>query len=215
MADGMRQEHDLDPNLQRRWADAERRLYPIAVVDDRRYVQLVETVQAAAELLQVHDTAGELADAWGQAPAIAAEAARRVGIEPAAAEVDIIAGAAFALRHREVTAAAAEAAARDRIAAATAAGQEWVVLVDRHAPGTHHHVELHLPDGLGLYTYAEPAVDDDGTVFGVDVLLLDAATGSHSDARPLWQAVCASADAWERTIQEARTRIEAGDAFTP
>ena len=88
--------------------------------------------------------------------------------------------AAFYLRYQEILEAKAQAEIQARIAEAHAQGAEWVVLYNHETPGPgrppFQRLEMHLPDGLALYTAIE--LDwEKGRVYVVEPLVLDPTTG--------------------------------------
>lgn len=97
-------------------------------------------------------------------------------------------GAAFYLRARELQEAAAGADLRERIEAARAQGQTWVLLADRqtrrYGKAMFQRLEMRLPDGFGIYTASE--LDwEKGWVYVLQPLRLDPRTGRRSGATSL------------------------------
>jgi hypothetical protein len=88
--------------------------------------------------------------------------------------------AAFYLRHREILEAQAKTEMEARIAEAQAVGDPWVTLFNTEQAGQgtpfFQRLEMHLPDGLGIYSAIE--LDwEKGRVYVVEPLVLDPASG--------------------------------------
>ena len=93
---------------------------------------------------------------------------------------DLARDAAFYLRYQEILEAKAQAEVQAKLAEAQAQGEEWVTLYDnetsRQGQTFFQKLEIHLPDGLGLYTSVE--LDwDKGRVYVLEPIVLDPATG--------------------------------------
>ncbi|MEW5961246.1 MAG: hypothetical protein AB1801_26275, partial [Chloroflexota bacterium] len=93
---------------------------------------------------------------------------------------DLAREAAFYLRYREILEAKAGVEIQAKIAEAQAQGAAWVTLYDhetaRHGQTFFQRLDIHLPDGLGLFTTVE--LDwEKGRVYVLEPVQLDPATG--------------------------------------
>ena len=105
MTTGPFRDADVPPEMLNRWFHAEERLYPVAMVLPERYETVVRLVGRIAEQLRAScpDLASLVsADAEGR------DMAERVAsFDPATSDdidLDMIAGAAFSIRYRELAA---------------------------------------------------------------------------------------------------------------
>src|SRR6476661_908217 len=129
-----------------RFKAAEARLYPMAMTDAAGYqratalvgVVLNELRERGATIAEVLQQRDGLISAL---PGLASSAALGIGGLPAEAIVD----AAYAVRCRELQAAASAAARQERIEAARAAGEEWFFIEpdpDEVMAGTYRRTQL-------------------------------------------------------------------------
>ena len=95
--------------LSRRWRLAERHLYPTILADPAAYQRYVLAVRGLADELSVVASPEALVASWPTAAPRAAEHLRAVGEPGDEAVAELVAGAAFALREREIAAARAAA----------------------------------------------------------------------------------------------------------
>ena len=91
--------------LARRWRLAEQQLYPTILADPSAYQRYVLAVRGLADDLSVVASPEALAASWPTSATRAAEHLRAVGDTGDAAVAELVAGAAFALREREIAAA--------------------------------------------------------------------------------------------------------------
>jgi len=200
------------PALVRRWEEAERRLYPAMLVDPDGTVARMRAVRAIADRLRAIPDAEALARAWERGPGLAREALAREPGFFGEAELELVAGAAFALRHRELAAEAARRERRRRIEEAERAGCAWVVLGERGVAGDppapypqpYRRVEMRLVDGLGVHVFVEPDPDSEGALYGVEVLRLDPRSGEILGEGE--RVVLRDPAEWRRAIERARQR---------
>ena len=167
-----------------RFTAAENRLYPLAMVDSDLYERATSLVGlTVADLRRTcPDLAALLArreDLVVGLPAVAAESGRSLAGLPAETVVDC----ASAMRYREITAEDAQTAARERVAAALEAGQDWLVDEPSEAEamaGVMRRIETHLPTGTVLFSSVE--VDSAGAPFAYTLQVLAAPTGAQGRA---------------------------------
>lgn len=93
--------------LARRWRLAEQQLYPTILADPSAYQRYVLAVRGLADDLSVVASPEALVASWPTSAPRAAEHLRAVGDTGDAAVAELVAGAAFALREREIAAAQA------------------------------------------------------------------------------------------------------------
>lgn len=172
---------DLD-ELARHWTEAERRLYPMVLSDPAGYERSVHAARLLADELSEVATLDSLAAAWPGGVHRAARQLDQLGGGGGGAVAEYVAGAAFAIRHRELAAAARAAERSRRVADAASRGEEWVVVDQLGSPelacfGHFRRLEMHLPDGMGIYSYAEEQADSDAPRLIVERLPLDPASG--------------------------------------
>jgi hypothetical protein len=174
---------------------------PEVVADSMRLVRAVADNLASVRSVE------ELAEAWGRATELAESAARGLGMETeSAADLELMAGAAFALRHRELVAEATRSATRRRIEQARTLGEEWVVLSEAGLPEApfpqpYSRVEMRLADGFAIHTVAELDPDSEGIVYSVEGLRLDPATGELTGPAGPPRREFADHEEWLREVQ--------------
>lgn len=180
-------EADLEETV-RRWRVAEERLYPVVMLRPEVYQRYIELVRAVADELWSYVTPESLVAAYAKAPEIVAAVIARFGTAVDDLDVGLLAGAAFSLRYREVVADRNRKEAVERLEAARARGDEWVVLYEtgRRPAGRppippYRRLEMHLPDGLGLHVFVEVDPETANPVYGVERVRLDPATGDWVD----------------------------------
>ena len=177
--------------LARRWQSAEERLYPIVMVRHEAYEAAITLVRAVADRLAAVDTMDGLVSAYGDSAQLMADAVRETAVSTEGLDLGVVAGAAFNLRYRELRAAAQREQAKERIRAAAAAGDEWVVLFETGrselAPfSPFRRLEMRISDGRGLHASIVSDPSTGGPAFTVEVVQLDPATGDWvNDAEPL------------------------------
>jgi hypothetical protein len=206
--------------LVERWNLAERRLYPVVLARPDLYERYVALVRAMADDLGNLSTPGALAAAFGEAVAQAARTAARGGIPTEGLDLEVAAGAAFALRYREVRAAAARGAVAARVQEATAKGERWVVLQEpsgEHGPdpfagSVSSRVELHIPTGVAIHSFVELDPDTYQPRYGVEAARLDPASGELArDEEPATTPrTFDDRAAWERAVAALRRACETG-----
>jgi hypothetical protein len=204
--------------LVERWNVAERHLYPVVMARPDLYERYLALVRALADDLGDLSTPEALAAAFDEAEARAARTADRTGVPTAGLDLGMAAGAAFALRYREVKAAVARAAVAARVQEATAKGESWVVLQepsgeqapDPFAASVSSRVELHVPSGVAIHSYVELDPDTYQPRYGVEVVRLDPVSGELArDEEPV--ATPRTFDdpaAWERAVTALRRECE-------
>jgi hypothetical protein len=207
--------------LVERWNVAERRLYPMVMARPDLYERYLALVRALADDLGDLSTPEALAVAFGEAVARAARTAARAGIPADQLDLDLAAGAAFALRYREVKAAAERAAVAARIREATVKGEHWVVLQeaaggqaapDPFGSAVSSRVELHIPTGVAIHSFVELDPDTYQPRYGVEAARLDPVSGELARGQEPIATPRTFDDpaAWERAVTALRRACETG-----
>lgn len=148
--------------LAARWDESERRLYPVATTNPDAYQSAVRLVRAVADALADAEDLDALAGQWERRSDLVDGALRVCGdIAGYRLPEAEIAGAAFAVRRRELLAERAERRRRDRIAAARDAGEAWAVVHEQGDPDAglvdpYQRIDLHLATGLAVVSSVEP-----------------------------------------------------------
>ncbi len=171
------------------WAEAERKLYPLATVSPQKYEQLIRLARESADDLAVVDTVDGLAAHWPQGTAIVRAASARADLPLGDLPEGDVAGVAFALRDAELRAAEHQRHLDSVIRAATERGDTWALI---HETGDLNHglanaysaIELHLSSGAAIVASVEPNPVDGSTNHVLNVIRLDPATGSPVDLDP-------------------------------
>jgi hypothetical protein len=189
-----------------RFIAAESRLYPLAVVDPDGYEHMITLVGlVVAELRRtspdIDAVLNQRAELISALPTIGAGAGLRVDTLPPDAVVD----AASAVRCRELQAAGAAEAKRTRIAAARAAGDEW--LIDEPDPaevmaGSYRRVELHLPTNTKLIASIDAGSGDAAPRYAVEFVPGEPAGAPHTERFP-------DRAAWLAAIERLRADVSA------
>ena len=204
--------------LVERWNAAERHLYPVVLARPDLYERYVALVRAMADDLGDLSTPEALAAAFGEAVPLAARTADRRGIPTGGLDLEMAAGSAFALRYREVKAAAARGAVVARVQEATAKGERWVVLQeppggqapDPFGGAVSSRVDLHVPTRLAIHSFVELDPDTYQPRYGVEAARLDPVSGELArDEQPVAEPrTFADPAAWERAIVALRGACE-------
>ncbi len=164
------------------WRKGEDRYYQAVLVEPELYTVGIQLVRAVVNRLSHVTEVEALVEAYhqfqtGDLVAIAEEMdlPRRHFLN-----YDLAREAAFYLRYQEILEAKAQTDRQARIAEAQSQGTEWVTLYDnetsRYGQTFFQKLEMHLPDGLGLYTAVE--LDwEKGRVYVLEPIQLDPTTG--------------------------------------
>jgi hypothetical protein len=164
------------------WQAAEQRLYPVIMVQPDLYERAVSMVRVVVDDLAGCSDLAALVAAWGGAAGIVHRAAGEAGLDLEGLDPDLIAGAGFSMRYRELAGAAARAERLGRIRAAAEAGEAWVEVEKIGSRETAGMVpwswmEMHLPSGAGLRQMVEADPATGAPRYSLEVVPLDPATG--------------------------------------
>ena len=165
------------------WDQAEAKLYPAVTTRPDLYQRVLTVVRLTVDRLRaLGPSTGALLAAAEQGPALVSEVMAEAGLSAYELDLDLLARAALAMRHREVT---GEQAVRRRlrlVARAHRAGQAWVVLEERgDAEGDpfvpYTRLEVEVATGRALLVTTRADEDFRTVLHGVEPLRLDLATG--------------------------------------
>ncbi len=194
------------------WQAAEERLYPILMAQSDRYELYVHLVRQVADELRFARTAQELASAYAGGSEIAHAVVQRQGASSQEISLEILAGAAFALRYREILAEVSREEAVRRIQAARARGDRWVVLHETSgaagpAMPPYRRLEMHIPDGVGVHVFVELSPGMDEVLYCLDLVQLDPATGAWvGQGQPIEHATFTEKEPWEAAVRDVLSR---------
>ncbi|MGI9384475.1 MAG: hypothetical protein ACR2PO_15080 [Methyloligellaceae bacterium] len=171
------------------WAECERQLYPMAVSDAPGYQRAIMAARALADEMVAVDSIEQLVSMWPRAGEMLASVALARGLSARSLPQERIAGAAFALREREIVEQSQRQARQDRIEAASRAGKAWVVLdefgnIDAGLIDPYRCTEMHIESGLAVVALVQPEPSLGTPSFVVTVVRLDPRTGDLLDADP-------------------------------
>jgi len=200
-----------------RWTAAEDRLHPLVLAQPETYERYLQLVRAVADALDVAHTREHLVEAYGSARAIVEATIAREGIGAYGLDLELVAGAAFGLRYREVIAELRKDEVKRRLAAAGDRGDRWVVVFETGGAGglllpPYRKLEMHLPDGMALHSFVELDVDMDRPVFGVEVVRLDPRTGAGvpETESPAGPFTFTEPEPWAAASERLRARLGGG-----
>jgi hypothetical protein len=196
----------------RRWEAAEQRLYPALMAWPEGYERSIALARAVADELGCVRTTESLADAYAQGVNITAAAARRHMLPTDGIDLELVAGAGFCLRYREIVTETQREEVARIVGEARARGQEWVVIHEarpwqqRPFPPWRR-VEMHLPEGTGLHEWVEESLEGAGVEFGVEIVPLDPKTGRWLADHPIGdRRMFSDYEAWREEVD----RLKAG-----
>ena len=174
------------------WQQGEARLYPAITTRPDLYQRVVTLVRLTVDALRgLGPSTGALLVAAQRGPELVGEVLAENGLSAYEIDLELVAQAALAMRHREVDAAQTARARLRTVARAHREGRLWVVLEERgFAAGDpfmpYTRIEVEVATGFGLLVTATPDADYRSVVHAVQPVQLDLAAGSVeevSDAR--------------------------------
>lgn len=176
-----------------------------------RYMSLVRGI--CDDLGSVRDVEA-LVDAFDEGLDIAGRAAEARSLPTQGLDVELVVGAAFCLRYREVLAETRRDAMKQRIDQARARGDRWVDL-EGSRPFLQmpfppwRSIEMQLSDGTGIHAWVEESLNEtgDGFEFGVEVVMLDPQTGGWLSDTPAGERQTFSDyRRWQEAIESLKAR---------
>ena len=201
---------DVPAAVLRSWDQAEARLFPLVMARPDLYERALRQVSVLAA--QLRETCPDM-------PALLAEhergAALAADLPPDLAGVspDVLAGAACAMRYRELVTAQVAQRRLAALAQARDEGLAWVVVEESgdeaRAPFVpYQRVEAHVPSGRAVIISIEPDETLVGAVHRLDAGELDLATGGLQVGEPLGSYP--DADALAQALEGIRGQIAGG-----
>jgi hypothetical protein len=212
---------DDDPvplQLSSSWDSAEAKLYPAVTTRPDIYQRVVTIVAHTVERLRgLGSSTGALLAAADRGPELVSEVMVDHGLSAYELDLDLLAGAALAMRHREVT---AEQAAQRRlrlVAEAHRAGRRWTVVEERGDHGgdpflPYSRLEVEVGTGRALLVTARGDDEFRSVLHGVEELRVDLATGALGEPEGEGVAPALHPDAEAREQHAARMKGDAGSA---
>lgn len=208
---------NVPPQVLSEWASAEERLYPVVMVRPDLYQRAVELVRQVADALASCADIPALVEAWPEAADIVYRTSSLALLPLADLDVNLLAGAAFSMRYRELAGPAARAERLARLAEAAERGEGWVLVSEMGSPATAAMVpwvrlEMHVPSGVGLRQTVEADPDSGAARFGLEVVHLDPATGDQLG--PVEEVAVEESftnrSEWLAAVDAHRRKVEAG-----
>ena len=178
-------------------------------------------VRVIADRLGGVRTVDGLVDAYADWQAVASAALGERPVDMLGMDLELTAGAAFYLRHQELTSELRRQEAVDAIALARERGDEWVVVHQSSSPTglpypPWRRLEMHLPDGAAIHQWVEQSLEGADVEFGVEVVALDPETGRWLDDRPARdREVTSSYEQWLDSVERLKARAGTGGVETP
>ena len=199
------------------WSSAEERLYPVIMLRPDLYQRAVELVRKVADELGSCGDLRALVAAWPDATDIVYRASA-LGLLPLAdLDVNLVAGAGFSMRYRELAGPAERADRLARVAAAAGDGDAWVLVSETGSAASAGYVpwvrvEMHVPTGAGLSQTVEADPTTGLPRFRLEVVRLDPATGDRLDPVDdlAMEESFEDRAEWTAAIEAQRRQIESG-----
>ena len=171
------------------WAEYEKQLYPMVISDSTGYQQALLAVRALADEMRNVASIEELVSMWPRAGEMLKSVVSTRGLSAWSLPQDGVAGAAFALREREIREHDQHQELQRRIGAACKSGDTWVVLdengkIDSGLSDPYRCTEMHVASGLAVTSLVQPDPSLGTAIFVVTVIKLDPLTGELLDADP-------------------------------
>ena len=169
------------------WQQAETRLYPAVMDRPDLYQRIVRLVRLTADSLRpLGPGTTALVAAAGRGGALVAATADDAAIPTAELDLDLVAGAAVALRYRELRAEQAARRRLRRLAEGRAAGHDWVVVDETGEPDgdpfiPYSRLEVHTATGRALLVTATPDDEFRDVHHEVRPVRLDPETGEVTE----------------------------------
>ena len=165
------------------WDQAEAKLYPAVTTRPDLYQRVLTVVRLTVDRLRaLGPSTGALLAAAEQGPALVSEVMSEAGLSAYELDLDLVARAALAMRHREVVAEQGARRRLRRVAQGHRSGQAWVVLEEKgDAEGDpfvpYTRLEVEVATGRALLVTTRADEDFRAVVHGVEQLRVDLETG--------------------------------------
>lgn len=205
----------LPPGLLAEWVAAEDRLYPVVLVRPDIYERSVELVRKVADELGSCTAPAALAQAWHHAADIVFRVSSEQLLPLGDLDAGLVAGAAFALRYRELAWPAVRQDRLDRVRAAAEAGDTWVLVdqsgsIETAGVVPYTWVEMHVPTGAGLRQTIEADPETSAPRYRLEEVQLDPATGDPAAPEPsvgVEESFSERAE-WSAAVEAKRRELE-------
>lgn len=214
----LRDDDPVPMQLASSWEQAEARLYPAVTTRPDLYQRVLTIVARTVEQLRgLGPSTGALLAAAERGADLVSDVMVEQGLSAHELDLDLLARAALAMRHREVT---AEQAARRRlrlVAEGHRQGRRWVVVEERgDSDGDpfmpYQRLEVEVGTGRALLVTARGDDEFRTVLHGVEELHVDLATGAFEEAAAGGAAPTSHPDRAER---EAHVTALQSDASAP
>lgn len=192
------------------WRRADERLYPVVMVDPRRYTRIVSVIRHVADRLDDCLTVEGLVEARQRGYEVVASSCAAVGVAvESLGDVEAVADAAFGLRHREVEAAQRRRHRIDAVAAARTSGATWVTVdesgsVDQPGMSPYQRVDMCLADGSAIRATVDVDPDSYAPAHALEQLWLDRETGTVTQGSDGVAETFRDRTSWEAAVARWR-----------
>jgi hypothetical protein len=169
------------------WEHAEARLYPAVLERPDLYQRIVRLVRATADHLRLLGPGtSALVAAAERGPELVAAVADDSGIPATELDPELLAGAALAMRYRELRTEQAARRRMRRVEEGRAAGAPWVVVEEAGEPAgdpflPYVRLEVSTTSGRGLLVTTDSDEDYRHVLHSIRQVRLDAATGEVAE----------------------------------
>ncbi|MEX3010634.1 hypothetical protein [Hoeflea sp. TYP-13] len=176
-------------NARMYWDECERQLFAMVGMDADRYEKIILAVRALADEMRDISSIEQLTASWPQAGEMLSKAAAARGFSASMLPQDKVAGAAFALRQREINQQLQYQARRNLINSARQSGDDWVMLdesgnIESGNFDAYRSTEMHVASGYAVMSMVQVDPGSGAPEYVVAVVRLDPETGELLDAEP-------------------------------
>lgn len=195
-----------------RWSTAEQRLAMIAMADPDGYIRHLDALGSLVDSLVRFVDVTELVEAYVQWDAVVASTLP----DAVAGELDVasLAGAAWMVRFRQLSAARREREVEQRIAEARRSGQMWVTIwaTGPEPPATvfepYERTVMRTRDGVAVRASIDIDPDTYQPAYTAEVVRLDPRNGSLVSSSPDRQEAFPDRPAWEHGIAALQAELD-------
>lgn len=201
------------------WTECERQLFSMAAMEADSYQQILRAIRAVSDAMRDISSVEQLVAEWTHATTYFQSAAETGDFAAHLLPKEKIAGAAFALREREIIAEIQQKKKISQIEEARSKGEIWVMLDEegylQHGMlDPYRATEMHVASGLAIVSMTQADPSDGSTQRILSVVRLEPKTGGLTDAEPGiadWAAF-SSPEEFAEERARLRRRIEDPDA---
>ncbi len=171
------------------WNSCEQQLYAIAGADTTGYERVVLAVRALTNDLHHIISLEQLIASWPSAQEMLNKVADTEGFSTSELPKDKIAGAAFAMREREIIGQTQHQEQLDRLESARHSGEDWVLLsefgsIDAGLFDPFSSTEMHVESGYAMVSTVQSNPGTGSPNYVLAVIKLDPVTGELIDMEP-------------------------------